>query len=429
MTATAARDSCVPGDEDGAQAPALDRLRATGATGAAELRVPALDGVRGLAIALVLFHTFAGIADTGGGFAVDALRAVALAGWSGVTLFFVLSGFLITGILLDSRGGAARAGYYRRFYLRRTLRIFPLYYAILFAWLVVVPVLARAPALGIQAKAHGIWYWLYLSNWVNPFGIGVDGLGHFWSLAVEEQFYLVWPLLVAMLAWRRLGALCSILLVVTPMFRFFLIATDAPVLAPYEFLTARWDALAAGALLALAFRDDEWRALANVLMPRLTIAALAGTALLLATTKSLGPSIPAVVVVGQSLVIALSAVLVHSAASIPASHASRNEAHDRDRPRMTGVGRLLHTRALRFLGKYSYGIYVFHLPIHFIVMGRIAPFVTRGGTGASFVRLSLYIVGASLASIAAALTSWRLLEAPCLALKERLAPRSIGAAR
>ncbi|HUO63467.1 MAG TPA: acyltransferase, partial [Terriglobales bacterium] len=131
---------------------------------AGERRDPRLDGLRGLAIALVmLYHT------THYGFARSRLdQAVALipsVGWSGVDLFFVLSGFLITGILLRTRGGGH---YFRNFYARRALRIFPLYYAVLVFFFFVVPRLhVFAPVNFLWAPGSDretVWYWLYLSN-------------------------------------------------------------------------------------------------------------------------------------------------------------------------------------------------------------------------------------------------------------------------
>ena len=108
-------------------------------------------------------------------------------GWAGVQLFFVLSGFLITGILLETRD---EKGALRRFLVRRGLRIFPLYYATLFVLLVVVP-----PDPVVRAALHDqVYYWLYVSNWAQPFEHKIPTLAHFWSLAVEEQFYLLWPL-------------------------------------------------------------------------------------------------------------------------------------------------------------------------------------------------------------------------------------------
>ena len=121
--------------------------------------------------------------------AVDKiLYMVAMAGWVGVDLFFVLSGFLITGLLYDARG---EHFYFRHFYIRRCLRIFPLYYAVLVLFFVVLPRLREVRELGYVIPPDQMWYWTYSVNAI----IAADGwpqaflLGHFWSLAVEEQFY------------------------------------------------------------------------------------------------------------------------------------------------------------------------------------------------------------------------------------------------
>lgn len=151
-------------------------------------------------------------------------------GWTGVDIFFVLSGFLITGILYDTRNTRHR---FRNFYVRRTLRIFPLYYGILLAAVLLMPV--------FHWVFHPIWYlWpLYLENygrfvWVHdlhttPYALDhllsarrhfanpplVFYLGHFWSLCVEEQFYLAWPLVVFLVKDRvRLRNVCAAALLV-----------------------------------------------------------------------------------------------------------------------------------------------------------------------------------------------------------------------
>ena len=154
--------------------------------------LPALDGVRGLAILMVIcFHVFLSN-SMGYGRLSRAVGTALHYGIFGVDLFFALSGFLITGVLVDSLGDR---GFFRKFYARRALRIFPLYYGVLLV------LFAATPLLGLHWRGMG-WLLLgYLQN-LRPEEIGTYspghsiGLNHFWSLAVEEQFYLVWPALV-----------------------------------------------------------------------------------------------------------------------------------------------------------------------------------------------------------------------------------------
>ncbi len=156
---------------------------------------PALDGVRGIAILVVFLYDCLKLPSGG---IVNLLgRKLSSAGWTGVDLFFVLSGFLITGILLDSRG---QPGYFRSFFARRSLRIFPLYFTALWVTFVGVPWLAHfwSPAAPVAQRVavlsqDQVWFWTYMQNWMFAFrGIwpDVNYLNHFWSLAVEEQFYL-----------------------------------------------------------------------------------------------------------------------------------------------------------------------------------------------------------------------------------------------
>src|SRR5882672_10774091 len=164
-------------------------------------RMPELDTLRGVAVLLVVFFHGFGFEFTTRGLSGVAklLVAATLPGWAGVNLFFVLSGFLITGILLDSKW---RTDYYRRFYYRRALRILPIYYAVL-------AVLAVLPRLGlIDRKAS--WGFLalcciYLANFTVFFGVPMQ-YGVLWTLAIEEHFYLLWPALVRMLSRRKVIA-------------------------------------------------------------------------------------------------------------------------------------------------------------------------------------------------------------------------------
>src|SRR2546427_8382575 len=160
--------------------------------------MPVLDGLRGVAVLLVLLiHAIWGPLRPATASIDVVVRAVAYAGWMGVDLFFVLSGFLITGILLDTRG---QPGWWPNFIARRALRIFPLYYGALTVLFVLLPRLARwSEPQFTTLQANQTWYWTYT---VNLLAALTQGRGtplstlHFWSLSVEEQFYLIWPLIV-----------------------------------------------------------------------------------------------------------------------------------------------------------------------------------------------------------------------------------------
>ena len=227
-------------------------------------RVPVLDGLRGIAILAVMLYHFQqyGVMDGGSGWEAVYAGVVGL-GWTGVNLFFVLSGFLITGILYDSREDAH---YYRVFYARRTVRIFPLYYATLAAYFLVIPLVRRhlhAPDLvDLAGTAAQFCTWTYLLNWL----IGAKGftvvsalIQHFWSLSIEEQFYVVWPWIVRNLTRRRLMLLCAGLTAGALALRAMLDLLHRAD-AAYTWTFCRTDAMAIGALIALAARDaEDWR--------------------------------------------------------------------------------------------------------------------------------------------------------------------------
>ena len=149
--------------------------------------IPGLDGLRGVAILLVLVHML-NVLEIEHGMPAWVFGRISQIGWTGVQLFFVLSGFLITGILLDTQRSK---NYFPAFYGRRTLRIFPLYFSVLTIAFVILPWLGSVPPAVAADRPHQIWLWTYLSNWAAIFDQGSKAFPHFWSLAVEEQFYLV----------------------------------------------------------------------------------------------------------------------------------------------------------------------------------------------------------------------------------------------
>jgi len=184
-------------------------------------RVPALDGLRGIAILMVMLFHFVYLDPTRvlGPFGLIGLYL--RYGYTGVNLFFVLSGFLISGILLDAK---SEPHYFRNFYARRILRIFPLYYG----YLIVALVLGRAfsyygsTTLRLEAQSQ-VWLWTYTSNLCEAFHQHYfDMFRHFWSLAVEEQFYLVWPVVILLAPRRRLTWICIGGVVVGPSARILL---------------------------------------------------------------------------------------------------------------------------------------------------------------------------------------------------------------
>jgi peptidoglycan/LPS O-acetylase OafA/YrhL len=200
----------------------------------------ALDGVRGLAIAMVLlYHAFSWSMGTSGwGWFPRLVERVTRPGWLGVDLFFVLSGFLITAILLDSRDDRF---YFRNFYARRALRILPLFSLTLLAVFLAYPGAARF--VGLSA--------LFLGNLVQFWGVPMI-YGPLWSLAVEEHFYLVWPLLVHVGSVRVIGVVAALLILGEPLARL------AGFYAGQEVHMSTWfrlDGLASGALLALLSRE------------------------------------------------------------------------------------------------------------------------------------------------------------------------------
>jgi peptidoglycan/LPS O-acetylase OafA/YrhL len=364
--------------------------------------IPALDGLRGIAIILVMVHHFTYYRPTYG---IDAwIGSVVFFFWTGVDLFFVLSGFLITGILLDTRGSER---YFTSFYARRTLRIFPLYYLVLFVAFVVLPQFpAVHPVLAGQAEVPPQWpYWLYLTNFSIADGGWVHGwVDVGWSLAIEEQFYLVWPLVIWLCPPRLLVWLCTAIFVGEVFARSFARASDVAVLPIYVLPWFRLDGLVIGALLAVALRRGLMPAL-DRLVPAVVIVGVAG---LIAVTILGGHTWwwnRRMQQFGYSLIAVVGGAMLVSAINRPA---------DSLWPRMLSTG------WLRAFGKYSYGLYLIHAP----VMRAVREYVFNPQEYERFGILPwtaqvLFYGAATAPTFALAWLSWRLFESPILRLKAR----------
>jgi peptidoglycan/LPS O-acetylase OafA/YrhL len=368
---------------------------------------PALDGFRAIAFLAVFLHHYMHLAW----------------GWSGVDLFFVLSGFLITGILFDARHESNR---FRNFYVRRTLRIFPLYYGVMAALLITYPVL----------QWQWSWKWivwpLYAGNFarfVHPYadasplqrladfqplgtfhGLHVPlALGHFWSLCVEEQFYLLWPCIVFTIRDRiRLIWICAASLIVCLCMRILgqhilpQWMLDNGVLnraTPF-----RCDALLVGGLIALllrgpgaerllgASRKAVWPA---ILIAVVVIAGMCGG-------HVFRPSYPYpewTFTYGLSALDILGALIVLTAIQ-PDSLLARS----------------LNWSPLRWLGQISYGAYVLH-DIPHPIFNWLGTHLSKG-YGAEISAFMAFVF-----TLAAAWLSFRFYESRFLVLKERFAAR------
>lgn len=327
-------------------------------------RLPQLDGLRALAVTCVMaFHFIPGI------------DRIAPLGSIGVRLFFVISGFLITRILLQSRSLAPGEAL-RRFYIRRSLRIFPVFYLVL--------ALAALINIGPVRSTIG-WHVTYLTNvYLFERGAWHGSISHLWSLAVEEQFYLVWPFVVLSLSERRLAPVIVLLMCLAPISR---IAIGGPMNSVLP--TSCLDSLGAGALLALpATRDAMLRAGSMIGAPL-----LAG-----ALALRVGGAGSVALEVMLDLGVSLSAAwLVGSAAR-----------------RFAGAfGRLLELRSVSYVGSISYGLYLFHGFMPY-ALGRYVPgFVDMPWTARAALLTAATVTVASI--------SWRVFESPILKLKDRLA--------
>src|SRR5688572_7958162 len=374
--------------------------------------VPALDGVRGFAILLVLVLHFSAYGHElpRSGLLIDQLYyRVAAAGWIGVDLFFVLSGFLITGILYDAKGSPH---YFRNFYIRRTLRIFPLYYGALILFLVIFPLLWPNHGGLRSMQNDGWWYWTYLSN----VKIAMDGwpqfgaIGHFWSLAVEEQFYLLWPLLVLAFRRRQLQMICLICIVVALAARVVLnIRGNNP--AAFVFTPARMDALAAGAYVALAARETEGlRSLARFALPGAALMVVLAM-VIVALRNGFAAYDPLVSTIGHTAIALLFAGVLVLVLTLS---------------RETLLVRVFNSTPLRFFGRYSYGIYVFHHPLLFLFSGVVPLALIPTVLGLQLLRQAVFIVIATAVTTALALLSWHLVEKRFLMLKVHFPTRGQG---
>ena len=380
--------------------------------------LPGLDGLRAIAVSLVLWHHVPYLFDRclpepntlNSGFSPEVLatglHALPFWRWSlggglGVDLFFALSGFLITTILWRSR---PRPHPLKTFWMRRVLRIQPLFYLYLsllgllvygLGWIV-------PPEPMPQDWSAALLYGLYLGNVhlaLNPEPSGLLVL--LWSLAVEEQFYLIWPLLALRLSWRRMMQVCAGILLLTPWLRLLTAATlGLKAVRALPFTHA--DPLVLGAMLALLLEHPAYRAFTLRLCRRLApvCGGLLGLYLLGPFNDphqmSTGLVLFRYSIVGLLCTFLVGAVVSQSEDSVPGL-----------------LSRLLSHPVMQWLGRRSYGIYLWH----WLVGEALLASLSR--TGDSPAALALRVGAWGGLTLLVSGLSWRLFEAPILRLKAR----------
>lgn len=349
--------------------------------------MPQLDALRAFAVGGVLIHHFAGVDHL-----PSFLKEIPF-GFLGVRLFFVLSGFLITGILLKSResvdhGRIGSVFAVRQFYARRILRIFPLYYVVvaLSFWFDLPP--TREVIGWLLTYTYNIQ--LSLQGWFP------EHLSHFWTLSVEEQYYLFWPGLVLFAPRRTMPLLIALIILVGPAFRFLAVVNEWNEVATYCMTFSNLDTLGMGSLLALLAQPGMLgkERLRNILRYVLGIGVVTSVFLNVLFYSGIEPRL-LVIFLDTSVGLAFT-WLVYSASC-----------------GFRGImGRLLELRPLVYCGKITYGIYVYHLFVPYLISLACAE---MGLEYPAWGSINL-IVGSAV-TIAVASLSWYVLEQPLNNLK------------
>jgi peptidoglycan/LPS O-acetylase OafA/YrhL len=339
-----------------------------------------LDGVRGMAALMVMWFHFNWV---GNSLLVKFIGKTAVFGQTGVILFFVLSGFLITRILLFNKGNTKH--YFSNFYIRRTLRIFPLYFLFLGIYYFLVPLIYHIPFIPFSQQ---IYYWTYLQSFSETFGWNAKGPDHYWSLSVEEHFYLFWPCLIYFMNLKQIKRTVLGLIGLGLILGILLVRAGYPV---FYWTFTNIDLLAIGALLAVFEAENELTGKTATLIRKIAI----GLSICLIPLWVIfgGSENPVIQVIKPLLICSPYFLLIFLLI----------------RPKGNSWLKNFFSRPfLTYTGKISYGLYVFH-PLCYWIVARAA--------------LSNYLLGNLLISVsvsyAVATLSYYLFEKQFLSLKAK----------
>ncbi len=293
------------------------------------------DGWRGLGIIFVVLAHYA--------------PQVFIGSWVFMEMFFVMSGFLITGILMDTK---QKKNYFKSFISRRIVRVFPLYYLSLVIFLFLIP---DSWLDSSYQREHQIWYWLYIENWL--FAVdgwpAVKGFSHFWSLAIEEQFYIMWPFVVMIFSSKNLIRFCIFLFFFSLFFRNVGMELGFVMPFPYVATFARMEGIVLGAIIAVLVRTDK-TVLERFVVPVTVISGIAAAIVfMIAGTMHME--------YGLNYRINYTLVDIFFAGMITLTLCSK------ELPKLKSLFRL---NMMKQLGIMSYCIYIFHRPIQIITLNK-----------------------------------------------------------
>ncbi|HWZ23208.1 MAG TPA: acyltransferase [Cytophagaceae bacterium] len=379
-----------------------------------EGHIPVLDGLRGFAVLYVMFaHLFPFDIIVWNTVVEKIIFGLFTMGWSGVDLFFVLSGFLITGILYQSKGNKH---YYRNFYIRRTLRIFPLYYLLVFIFLIVVPHIPIFKQVNFFWITEGnkIWYWFYLTNFSNELRVPVHlFLCVAWSLSIEEQYYIVYPTIVSIIDRKKLIYVLLGIFVFSFVLRAVLFYLYKDAVHAYHFTFTRLDAIAFGGItrILLIRINDFGKAISFLYYSfKYWTVLLFAIIIYCALTIPTGIEIcyhPLMVVLGYGVVaIFYSGLLLRSVIN----HKGL-------------IFSFFNSKILRTTGKYSYAIYLLHFPTRYFILTSISVIAKKilvmddSILNLPTSKIAVFIFSVIFTYLFAYL-SWQLFEGPINRLKE-----------
>ncbi|MEO6801926.1 MAG: acyltransferase [Granulicella sp.] len=334
------------------------------------------------------------------GLIVQIVGGIQKAGWIGVDLFFVLSGFLITRILLST---LYEPNYFRNFYLRRTLRIFPLYYGVLALLLLATPI------LHFRWQGSLPYYLLYIQNFHRQTGLVLSSplfsirIDHLWSLAIEEQFYLVWPLLLFLLRGKRNFIYLPLtFMIFCPLARIVAIHAGINPEHLYFWTPYRMDGLAWGGFAAVVFEDFDQLLIRRIRRVCLAVGGVLCLTVLLYLRGTLDDFAP---IMGKLFYSSLDMLCCGVILSL------MQPDH-----RLT---RIFSASILRWFGRYSYGIYIFHVML--ISLGEYLRDAVNRVTDSRPLGAATLISSVFISTISLAYLSFRFYEQPFLRWKNRIA--------